>query len=68
MGYIRQTKFKLTILAIFLALGEACLKVLWPSFPITELFSFQAAVVGGYLGAKAFVDRAEIRHNGKPSD
>jgi len=68
MGYIRQTKFKLTVLAVFLGLIEACLKVFWPNFPITELFSFQAAVIGGYLGAKTFVDRAEIKANGKSSD
>ncbi len=49
---VKQTRFKLSLIALGLFLIEAIAKVLIPTFPLTALFTAQGLVVGGYLGAK----------------
>jgi uncharacterized membrane protein YfcA len=49
---IKQTRWKLAIIAMGLFLMEAILKMLIAEFPLTELLTAQGLVVGAYLGAK----------------
>lgn len=49
---ITQTRFRLVILGLFLGLIEGILKVLWKSFPLTDVLGFQGILTGAYLGAR----------------
>jgi len=47
-----QTRLKLVLIGVALALGQGLLKVFLPAFPLTEVFAAQALYVGGYLGVR----------------
>ena len=52
MKYIRQSRLKLIFYAAHLFLLEGILKLLFPQFPLTELFTAQVGVIGGYITVK----------------
>jgi hypothetical protein len=47
-----QTRLKLTLGMIGLALFEGFLKAWIPGFPLTEVFAVQTMVFGGYIAGK----------------
>lgn len=58
----QNLSFKLTIALIFLALIEGVIKGLWPAFPITEVFAFQALIAGSWFTKRAFTDAKGFRY------
>ena len=47
-----QSRLKLVLLGVGLALAEGLLKVILPAFPLTEVFAAQTLFIGGYLGVR----------------
>ncbi len=60
---VKQTRFKLSLIALGLFFIEAWVKMLVPEFPFTGLMAAQGVIVGGYLGAKTTNNIKEKRIN-----
>ena len=61
-----KTRLKMTLLMISLALVEGIIKTLAQGFPLTEVFSIQAVVFGGYMAVKTVSNMDEAKYeNGK---
>ncbi len=62
-----QSRFRLTLLLIGVAFVEALVRAVWPSFPITELYSIQGVAFGGYMTARTWsnIDEAKYANGGK---
>ncbi len=64
MKYIRQSRLKLAFYAVHLLALEAVIKIVFPALPLTELFTAQGLIIGGYLGAKT-INNVKGYANGK---
>jgi hypothetical protein len=60
--FIERTRLHLVLFTIGLALAEGFVKVLFKSFPLTEVFSVQTLVVGGYLSVKTINNVQEVKY------
>ena len=49
---VKQTKFKLVVGLVVLALAEGLLKTFVQAFPLTTVLSFQSGVTGFYFGVR----------------
>lgn len=56
---ICQTKFKITVLAIFLFFIEGIVRAIAQGFPFVELVASQGAVIGYFLTVKIIGDTKE---------
>ncbi len=57
-----QTRLRLTLLIIGLALIEGLIKNFLAAFPLTEVFALQGTALGGYLAAKSTTNVKEARY------
>ena len=64
---MKQTRLKLVIGMVFLALIEGLVKAFLAGFPLTEVFAIQSAVVGAYIAGKTLsgVKGMKYENNGK---
>ena len=59
-----SVRFKLTLLMIALALFEGGIKAIFQSFPLTEVFSIQAVVFGGFMAVRTISNIDEAKYGG----
>jgi hypothetical protein len=60
-----SVRFKLTLLMIALALLEGGIKTIFKAFPLTEVFSIQAVVFGGFITVRTISNIDEGKYEEK---
>lgn len=60
--FVEKTRLGLVVFTMGLALIEGLIKVLLNGFPLTEVFSIQALVVGGYISVKTINNMSEVKY------
>jgi len=57
-----KSRLRLTLLLIGVAFVEALVRMVWPAFPITELYSIQGVAFGGYMTARTWSNIDEAKY------
>ena len=57
-----RSRLRLTLLLIVVAFVEALVRMVWPAFPITELYSIQGVAFGGYMTARTVSNIDEAKY------
>jgi hypothetical protein len=57
-----SVRFKLTLLMIGLALLEGGVKTIFKAFPLTEVFSIQGVVFGGFMAVRTISNMDEAKY------
>jgi hypothetical protein len=57
-----KSRLRLTLLLIAVAFVEALVRAVWPSFPITELYSIQSIAFGGYMTVRTISNIDEAKY------
>ena len=62
-----KTRLKMTLLMIGLALVEGVIKTILAAFPLTEVFSIQGVLFGGYMTVKTISNIDEAKYENHKS-